>query len=131
MLCSKCQIVSQNIHDLLQAAADPVPEFCSYASNYSALKVSGAHGCDFCRLLVQCAVDQLEIDQIIALSPEQESLSFKVDIYHAAGQYCMEAVTFYFGYSDNPFLVRNFQLSFRVELVQSPGKLLLHYFNLL
>ena len=126
MICSKCQRVSQIIHDLLQSAIGgrtPFLEFHPHVSNHTALEASGANGCDFCKLLVQCVVDQLGVDKISRLSCEQESLSFKVDGYHAAGQFCIEAITFYFGYSDAPFLFRNFDLSFRVELLQSSGRL--------
>ena len=124
MLCSHCQHVPQDIHDLLELAISRrtiINEFHPHISSYTALEASGVLGCGLCTLLAQCATDQLGIDQILALSPEQESLSFKIDGYYAAGQYCIEAVTFYFGYSDAPFLFRNFELSFRVELLQSPG----------
>lgn len=115
--------MSFEIHNLVQVA-DPAPQFHPHISSYNSLKASGAYGCELCALLVQCAVDQLGEDQILDLAPEHESLSFRIDSYATAGQFCIEAVTFYFGYSDAPLLMRNFQLSFRIELVQTYRELL-------
>ena len=126
IICSHCQYVSQNIHDLLQSAVEGrtlISQFHPHVSNFTALEASGANGCELCRLLVQCAVDQLGAYEISNLSPEKKSLSFRIDGYRAAGQFYIEAVTFYFGYSDAPFLFKNFELSFRVELLQSSGRL--------
>ena len=124
MLCTACEHVSHDIHNLLLTQTHDVesvlaPGFHPHSPNYRSLKTSAADGCELCKLLVRCVVDQLGEDHIFGLAPEHESLSFQVDVYFVAGKCYVEAVTFYFGYSDAPFVMRNFQLSFRVELVEA------------
>lgn len=128
MLCSLCQRVSEEIHQLLLRTSfeglNDIPDPTNlklHASSFAALQASAKLGCDLCELLVQSALEQVGESQVLALSPEHASLSYHVDRYNAAGQEWMESVTFYFGYMENPLQVNLYQCCFRVELIRLSG----------
>ena len=118
MLCPDCHKISAAIQDLLKVASyglNPVPHILSLG----VLKASAKHGCELCRLLLQAIRDQVGERAIRALSAKQQALSYQIDRYFAGGQLCIESITFFIGYSDNPRQLRMFEASFRVELLQS------------
>ena len=122
MYCYMCKKVSLDIHEVLKrqdAEPDTTPQ--DHAPSFSVLQKSAKHGCNLCVLLVLCIKDQIGEGRVLALPPEQQSMTYRVDVYYAAKQRYIDAVTFYLGYNPDPMQIRNFEESFRLEPLQSPG----------
>ena len=125
MLCPECHRILADIQDFLKVTSyegkfletTPIP----HVAHYHALIHSSQSGCELCKLIVQALHDQVGKVQVQALNAARQTLSYLIDRYHVCGQLCIEAITFFVGYSDNPLQLKMFEASFRVELIQSGG----------
>ena len=130
MFCPLCEKVSRDTYHLLHTGTfdrQYVHATEPHASSFAALQLSAKDGCEFCKLLIRCVVDQVGEATVVALEASHKSISYSLDWYEATeGKPCIKGILFYFGYSDDVKQIKMFQSSFYVELLQRLGMSLAH-----
>ena len=117
-----CKKVSVDIHEVLKRQDDePNVTPQDHAPSFSVLQNSIEHGCKLCTLLALCIRDGIGEGRVLALPPEKQSLTYRVDVYYVAKQRYIDALTFYLDYNRDPLQKKVFEETFRLEPLHSPG----------